>query len=272
MEYTHLRSFLFVPATQPERIVKALDSNADIVIVDLEDAVAPDEKSKGRQALSHFLDNYPSAQIIVRVNPVTSREFREDISLCGSYAGIVGVMLPKVETVHQIEQATAIKKPVWPLIETARGLIALSTLVFTQGIERLTFGSVDLATDLNLKPGSAGADKLLDQCRYELVLCSRSAGLPPPVESVVPEINDLSKVENTAIQASEMGFSGMLCIHPKQLSIIHSAFSPSEHELAWAHQVIEGASRCAGAFQLHGKMIDAPVIERAKMLLRRAKQ
>ncbi|PMR73683.1 HpcH/HpaI aldolase/citrate lyase family protein [Billgrantia endophytica] len=263
------RSFLFVPATRPERIPKALASGADAVIVDLEDAVAHDKKDEARQALQEFLEQTPDARVMVRVNS-TSRELKQDLALCTNFPGVVGVMLPKTETCHQIEQVRTCNKPVWPLIETARGLLALPSLVFTAGIERLCFGALDMATELNLTPGTNGASKILDQCRYQLVVCSRSAGLAPPIESVVPEIDDLTAVERTATHAAEMGFTGMLSIHPRQLPAIHQAFTPSEEALAWARRVLEGAETLGGAFQLDGQMIDAPVISRARALLARA--
>nr|WP_300315825.1 CoA ester lyase [Halomonas sp.] len=263
------RSFLFVPATRPERIAKALNSDADTVIVDLEDAVAPHEKDLARHHLDEFLQATPEARVLVRINS-TAQDIRKDLAVCARFSNVCGIMLPKAETCKQIELVAASRKPVWPIIETARGLVSMTSLAFTSGIERLTFGALDLSTDLNLEPGSPGAAIILDQCRYQLIVCSRSARLPPPVESVAPHIHDTAKVEQAAQKAAEMGFSGMLSIHPKQLPAIHKAFTPSSESLAWARKVLDTAQRHDGAFQLDGQMIDEPVIIRARTLLARA--
>ncbi|OWV31160.1 HpcH/HpaI aldolase/citrate lyase family protein [Halomonas campaniensis] len=269
MPITQQRSFLFVPATRPERITKALASEADMVIVDLEDAVALSEKDKARQLLHDYLAVTPEAKVLVRINS-TPQELQHDLALCQEFSNVIGIMLPKAETCQQIEHVARCGKPVWPIIESAKGLVSLSSLVFTDGIERLTFGALDLATDLNLEPGTPGAATLLDQCRYQLVVCSRAAKLPPPIESVVPEIHDTELVESVARKAVEMGFAGMLSIHPQQIPSIHKAFTPSAEMLSWARRVLETAETVDGAFQLDGQMVDEPVISRAKSLLARA--
>lgn len=267
------RSLLFVPGTRTDRITKALASGADIVIVDLEDAVALEEKASARQALDKFLNSTPGITLIVRINADDGRDeenFQQDLALCTKFSAITGVMLPKTETPEQIARASASGKPIWPLIETAQGLIALPKIASSPGIERLVFGALDMSTDLNLEPSSPGAETVLDHCRHQLILHSRAQSLPPPIESVTPEINDLSKVEIAAKKAVEMGFSGMLSIHPKQVLAIHNAFAPDEKTLQWARYVIGEAKTRGGAFQFEGQMIDAPVLSRARAILERA--
>lgn len=265
------RSLLFVPATRPERIAKALASEADAVIVDLEDAVAPEEKGRARQALDDFLAETPGAQVLVRINGLDSPELEEDLALCARHAGVLGVMLPKAESVAQVERVhAATGKPVWPLIETAGGVLGLPGIARAAGVARLSIGALDLIADLDLVAGASGAETLLDHCRCQLVLGSRAAGLAPPIESVVPDIADLDGVARLATRAVEMGFGGMLCIHPRQLAPIHGAFAPDEAQLAWARRVLAGAEAAGGAaFQLGGQMVDAPVIARARRLLAR---
>ena len=271
MDVATLRSFLFVPATRPERILKALASGADAVIVDLEDAVALDDKAKARQALDDFLTATPNVQVMVRINSVDSPECDQDLVLCVRHAGVVGVMLPKAESSAQVERVHAASgKPVWPLIETASGVLGLPKLVEAPGVVRLSIGALDMTADLALVAGSTGGEQLLNHCRYQLVLCSRAAGLAPPIESVVPDIQDLDSVARVAKRSVEMGFGGMLCIHPRQLTPIHQAFAPDEAELAWARRVLAGAGAAGGAvFQLDGQMVDAPVIARARRVLGR---
>lgn len=272
MHKNQQRSLLFVPGTRTDRILKALGCGADIIIVDLEDAVAPVDKEAARLALADFLETSSDISIIVRVNSVGedgAGHFQQDIALCASYSAVAGIMLPKAESAEQIALAHACGKPVWPLIETARGITALAEIAAADGVARLVFGALDMATELNLEPGSAGAESVLDHCRHQLIVCSRSQALPPPIESVVPDIQDLSNVTKTAIKAVEMGFDGMLCIHPAQVAAIHDAFIPNEHALMWAQRVMAMVDTHGGAFQLDGKMVDAPVIARAQALLAR---
>lgn len=266
----HDRSFLFVPATRPDRIAKALTCGADVVIVDLEDSVAPGDKDHARQQLHDYLANNPQAEVLVRINSSSSPEFANDLTLCTRFQNIRGVMLPKAETIQQVERVASYGKPIWPIIESARGLAALPSLSFTGGIARLTFGALDLAADLSLESGTPGANTLLDQCRYQLIVASRTARLPPPLESVVPDIQDMARVKEAASRAMEMGFSGMLCIHPRQVTAIHDAFTPDADVIDWANRVIAMSQCNDGAFQLDGQMVDEPVVLRARTLLARA--
>lgn len=270
MELAFHRSLLFVPASRPERIPKALASGADGVIVDLEDAVAPDAKDSARQWLDEFLVKRPDARLLVRINAASSDAFEADLAVCSRHPGVTGIMLPKAESPEAVARVASTGKPVLPLIETARGLLALAQLSRAPGVARLSFGALDLATELNLMTGTAGAGSMLDQCRYQLVVASGAAGLPPPLESVVPDIDDLAGVKSVARRAAEMGFTGMLCIHPRQLTAIHPAFTPDAATLEWASRIVANAQTDGSAFQLDGQMIDAPVIARARAVLARA--
>ncbi|MHB0774879.1 HpcH/HpaI aldolase/citrate lyase family protein [Halomonas sp. WWR20] len=266
-----LRSILFVPATRPERIAKAWASEADAVIVDLEDAVAESDKAAARESLDTFLNRNPQARILVRVNAPGTQHYEPDLALCSHHDAITHLVIPKTESCQSLEAAAACHKPLWPLIETARGLLALPALVYASGVERLSFGALDMCAELGLEPGTPGAQQILDQSRYALLVHSLAAGLLPPVESVHPSIEDTAAVGQVAKRAKEMGFSGMLCIHPKQLSPINQAFTPSEAEVAWARRVMEGADQHGGAFSIEGQMVDAPVVARAQRIIAKAK-
>lgn len=266
-----LRSILFVPATRPERIAKALASSADAVIVDLEDAVAESDKAVARESLDTFLNHNPQARLMVRVNAPGTGHYKSDLALCSRYANVTRLVIPKTESCQALETAATCNKPLWPLIETARGLLALPTLVYVSGVERLSFGALDMGAELGLETGTPGAQQILDQSRYALLVHSRAAGLMPPIESVHPSIEDTAAIAQAAKRAREMGFSGMLCIHPKQLPPINQAFTPSEAEIAWANKVMEGVAQHTGAFSLDGQMVDAPVIARAQGVLAKAK-
>ena len=267
-----IRSALFVPATRPERIPKALATGADVVIVDLEDAVADDLKREARNNLDAFLSEQPQARVLVRVNAPTHPEQADDLALCARHAGVSGVLLPKVESAVQVARAAGCGKPVWPIIESARGLAHLAEIAHAQGVERLSFGALDLGLDLGLASGTAGAERMLDQARYAIVLQSRLANLAAPLDSVFPDIKNLSGLAAFAVSASEMGFGGLLCIHPSQVAVVHEALMPSAQELDWAHRILAAGASGEGVFVVDGQMVDAPVIGRARRLLQRAGQ
>lgn len=265
-----IRSALFVPATRPERIPKALASGADAVIVDLEDAVAQSQKSEARANLDGFLAANPNAGVLVRINAPTHPEQVEDLLMCARHEAVVGVLLPKAESAAQVAQATRCGKPVWPIIESARGLANLPEIAHAQGVERLSFGALDLGLDLGLSSGTDGAERILDQARYALLLQSRLAGLAPPLDSVYPDIKNLPGLASFVADARDMGFGGMLCIHPSQVAVVHETLMPGADELAWAQRVLDAGTSGEGVFVVDGQMIDAPVIGRARRLLQRA--
>jgi len=264
-----VRSALFVPGSRPERFAKALASGADAVIVDFEDAVEEPLKRQARDNLGAFLQANPHSAVWVRVNAPEHAEHAADLAFCKAHANVAGVLLPKVETAAQVAAVVAAGKPVWPIIESARGLLALEQIAHANGVERLSFGGLDLALDLNLTNGSQAAQFVLDQSRMLVLLHSRGAGLLPPLDGVHPAIGDPEGLSRSIRHAYEMGFGGAWCIHPKQVPVIHQALAPSAEELAWAKRVVAASVQAsgAGAFQLDGQMVDAPVLVRAERLL-----
>ncbi|MEX5688747.1 HpcH/HpaI aldolase/citrate lyase family protein [Pseudomonas silesiensis] len=265
-----VRSALFVPATRPERIPKAIATGADRVIVDLEDAVQDNLKDQARDNLQRFLSENPDARILVRVNAPDHRAHAADLQLCRQHAGVIGVLLPKAESAAQVHAATSTGKPVWPIIESAKGLAALHDIAGAPGVERLSFGSLDLGLDLNLTTGSRAAEAFLSHARYAVVLGTRVAGLAPALDGVFPSIQDTAGLHDAVQFARDMGFGGALCIHPSQVAIIHQALTPSPEERHWAQRIMEAATSGEGVFVLDGQMVDAPVIARAQAILGRA--
>jgi len=267
-----IRTALFVPATRPERIPKALATGADAVIVDLEDAVAENLKREARANLDTFLTENPQARVLVRINAPAHPEQAADLAVCARHVGVIGVLLPKVESALQVALVAGSGKPVWPIIESAAGLANLEEIAHAEGVERLSFGALDLGLDLGLASGTAGAERILDQARYALLLQSRLARLAAPLDSVFPDIKNLNGLAETTVAARDMGFGGLLCIHPSQVAVVHETLMPNAEELAWAQRVLAAGASGEGVFVVDGQMVDAPVVGRARRLLQRAGQ
>jgi (S)-citramalyl-CoA lyase len=245
-----VRSALFVPASRPERIPKALAAGADAVIVDLEDAVEHLAKAAAREALCDFLGTNPRARLWVRINDASTSWHDDDLKACRGKPGVAGVLLPKAESLAQVRHVVQAGLRVIPILETAQGILNVAEVAATPGVERLAFGSLDYGLDLGLTPDTPGAQTVLDHARVQVLLHSRAAGLAPALDGVFP---------------------GMLCIHPTQVPVIHAAFVPAAQELAWARRVIAThRDTSAGTFMLDGKMVDAPVIARARLVLAQA--
>ncbi|MCO5119662.1 MAG: CoA ester lyase [Burkholderiaceae bacterium] len=265
------RSYLFVPADRPERFAKALAAGADVVIIDLEDAVAPASKSAARDALSNWLASRPDAaeqagvQVLVRINGADTPWFHDDVLLASDHA-VTAVMLPKaaeIEPLREVVTRTHARR-VLPLVETAGGIAAARKLARQPGVFRLVFGTVDFQLDLDIE---GDGDELL-AARSELVLASRLAGIVPPADGVETAIDDIDALAAATRRARRLGFGAKLCIHPRQVATVNAGFSPSAEQLAWAQRVVDAAAGAGGAaVAVDGKMVDAPVLARARRML-----
>jgi citrate lyase subunit beta/citryl-CoA lyase len=262
------RAFLFVPGNRPERFGKALAAGADAVIVDLEDAVAPGDKNAARAAVAAWLSaDHP---VVLRINGADTAWFTDDLALC-AHPGVSGVMLPKAVRVEELAAVSAAMAGraapavLLPLIETAAGFDAMRAIAAAPGVQRLVFGSIDFQLDLGIR----GDGEELLYFRSQLVLASRLANLAAPVDGVSTAFDDLAALERDTERAMRLGFGAKLCIHPRQVATVQRVFSPSEADIAWARRVLEAAANSNGAaVALDGKMVDRPVIERARGILR----
>lgn len=260
-----VRSYLFVPATRPERFAKALESGAQAVIVDLEDAVSPADKDRARAALAAWLS--PARPVLVRINAAATPWFAADLALC-TQPGIAGIVLPKAENADDIERvvrASNERVPVLPLVETAQGLWNARALGEAPGVVRLLFGSIDFQLDLGVR------DDALLAYRAQIVLASRVAGIAAPVDGVTTAIDDADTLRRDTERARELGFGGKLCIHPKQVAVVNATFRPTEGEIAWAQRVVAADATAQGAaVAVDGKMVDRPVLAQAHAILAEA--
>ena len=257
------RSYLFVPGNRPERFDKALASGADAVILDLEDAVPPDQKDAARANAAAWLS--ASRPVVLRINAADTPWFTADLALC-RHAGVAAVMLAKAERVEDLA-ALGGATPILPLIESAVGFDNLRAIAAAPQVQRLAFGAIDFQLDLDMR---ADFDEL--GCfRSQLVLASRLARLQAPIDSPSTAIDATDEVEDEARRARRLGFGAKLCIHPKQIAVVNGAFSPNEVELAWAQRVLQANVQAGGAaFALDGKMVDKPVLLRAAAIVRDA--
>lgn len=265
-EQRSARSYLFVPANRPERFAKAQAAGADAIILDLEDAVSIEAKDAARQHLANYLAGGGTG--IVRINGIETPWCNDDMKLC-ALPGVQAVIVPKTNRADDIATVRArlpASMPLLPLIETARGMVNANAIAGVQDVARLVFGTVDFRTEL----GIDGDDTELLTFRSLLVLASALAGIQPPVDGVTLEIGQEDVLHSASVRSRRLGFGAKLCIHPSQVSIVNQAFSPSQAELEWARRVVDGAKASPGAFPLDGKMVDAPVIQRAEQLLRLA--
>lgn len=264
-----VRTLLFVPGDRPERFDKAVRSGADAIVLDLEDAVAASSKASARDAVQAWLRNpvvSPGPLRLVRVNARNTPWCADDVAALRDLA-VDGVMLPKCEQLSDLHELPDIG--IWPLIETAKGLINAATIGGARGVVRLVFGSLDIQLDLGMYADAQESE--LAPYRAQLVLASRLAELPPPVDGVTVAYHDDAQVTRDVQRAMRQGFGAKLCIHPRQIAVVHAAMHPGEEAVAHARRVLT-ASRASGgaAVALDGTMVDRPVILRAQAVLARA--
>lgn len=256
------RSFLFVPGNRPERFDKARAAGADVTLIDLEDAVAAPDKEAARAAVAGWLDGV--RPVYLRINGADTDWFGLDLPLLAS-AGVRGVVLPKAEdpaAVAEVRRA-APGRPVIALIESARGLHNLEALA-AAGIARIAFGSVDFQLDL----GIAGERDELLFARSQIVLASRLAGLPAPIDGVTVALDDAAALHDDIAYARRLGFGGKLAVHPRQVDAINAGFLPPAADVEWAQRVVAAAEAAGGnAVRVDGKLVDRPIIDRARAML-----
>lgn len=257
-------TLLFVPGDRPERYAKAAASGADVMIIDLEDAVPPEAKASARESAARwFAEGNPG---IVRINAVGTEWHEADLD---ALAGVVDVVfLPKAETVDEVTDVVSRLRPeggLLALVETALGVLSAPQLAAVPGVCRLAFGNFDLSTELGVDRDDHLA---LAPMRSGLVVASAAARLAPPVDGVSGAIDDTEAIEADAAHAARLGFGGKLCIHPRQLPSAGGPFAPSEESVAWARRVLEVVAESgSGAVVLGNEMVDRPVVDRARRIL-----
>jgi citrate lyase subunit beta/citryl-CoA lyase len=256
------RSLLFVPGDRPERFDKAAASGAHEVILDLEDAVAPVAKARAREAVAAWLRS--GRRATVRINSQQTPWFEDDLTMLSTTPS-ASAMLAKAEP--QSLAATAAALPgqrLIALLETAHGYLGVRAMAAVPGLVRIAFGSIDFEAET----GIADDGEAMTAVRTQIVLESCAAGLQAPIDGVSVVIDDASALRSHALRSRRLGFGGKLCIHPRQVEPVNLAWRPTPDEVQWAARVLEAfAAGGGGAIALDGKMVDKPVLERARRIV-----
>ena len=259
------RSLLFVPGDRPERIEKAARSGADRVIIDLEDAVAPENKALARKAAGDWFAT--GREAAVRVNSIHSEWSDEDIGFV-AHVRPSFLILPKAEDPDHIAAyagRVGMNIQIVALIETASGVWNAHAIASLPCVARLAFGSIDFEAET----GVANDHEAMLHVRSQLVLASAVARRPPPIDGVTLSVDDTRILDQDISHAYKLGFRGKLCIHPRQVEAVNRGLGWSDGDVSWALRVVAAAEDRPeqGAFQLEGKLVDRPVIERARRIL-----
>lgn len=270
------RSVLFAPGDEPEIMRKAAASEADVVVFDLEDAVAPADKAAAREAVRDVLDDAAAEpERCVRVNPVgTSAATDLEAVLEGTRPD--SVMLPKTEsaadvrTVERLLEESGADLPVLSLIESAPGVLRADEIAAADATDAVLFGAEDLAADVGATRTSEGTEVLY--ARERTVLAASAAGVDA-IDTVYTDFTDADGLRDETAFAARLGYDGKIAIHPAQVPVINDAFTPSDDDVEWANRVLDARDRTdAGVFEVDGEMIDAPLIAQAERILERAER
>ena len=276
---TEPRSWLFVPADSERKIEKALDSDADAVIFDLEDSVAPSQKAAARDILKRLPKRSNGPQWWLRINPPGSEYHKDDLKLIGS-AYVHGIVLPKAESgadVIQLAHRTG-NIPVHAIVtETAASLFGLLSYRDPKSpLAAMSWGAEDLSAALGAaaKYDADGTLSFTYRLARSLCLAGAVAAGVQPVDGVFADHKDEAGLRAEAEAARREGFTGKLAIHPAQVPVINAAFTPSPDEVAHAEQIIAAfdAQPDAGVLSIGGRMVDRPHLVQARRILERARE
>lgn len=283
------RSWLFAPGDSEKKMEKAVAGSADIVLIDLEDAVAESEKPKARMLVSAFLKAQAGdrARIWVRINPLQGAHALTDLAavMPGKPGGI---MLPKAlggadmvvldHYLSALEAANDIpvgSTQVIPLVtESAQGMLSTASYVGAPRLVAMTWGAEDLADELGASENKNpdGSYGFTYELARSLCLVGAAAARVAAIDTIQGDFKDLEGLRKRATQCRRAGFRGMLAIHPAQVDVINEAFKPSEDEIAQAQEIVDlfAANPGVGAIGYKGGMLDRPYLARAQQLLKLA--
>lgn len=272
------RSWLFVPADSEKKIARALESQADALIFDLEDSVAPAQKARAREILKSLPARAGGPLWWVRINPLRSDDHRLDLDLLGS-ADLHGIVLPKAESggdITELAHRTG-NIPVHAIVtETAASLFGLLSYraIPSSPLAAMSWGAEDLSASLGAaaKTDDRGRLTFPYQLARTLCLAGAAAAGVQPIDGVFADFRDEAGLIEEALDAARDGFTGKLAIHPSQVGPINHAFSPTQDQIAHAQKIVAAfaADPAAGVLSLDGRMVDKPHLIQAQRILGRA--
>lgn len=281
------RTFLFAPGDHPRRAEKVMQVGADAAILDLEDAVAISAKVAARDAVNAQLQRPRNCRGYVRVNAFDTQWCFGDIQAVVR-PRLDGIVLPKLEEPGQLTAVDwmigALEAErglpaggidVMPIVETARGLVALRDLARaaaalpSRRVRRMAFGAGDYTTDLGIT-WTLGEEELAP-ARSEFVVASRAAGLEPPIDTVFIELRETEAFAASCTRGVVLGFQGRMCIHPDQVAVANAAYSPPAAEVERARKIVaafaEAEAKGLASIQVDGRFVDYPIVQRAERIL-----
>lgn len=266
-----VRAWLFVPGDDAHKIRKALASPADRVIVDWEDGVPPRQREAARAITAAQLAEDPApGRVVVRVNGARASEHRADLEAL-TRLPVAAVMLPKAERPDDVARlAEESGRAVVPLIESALGVEQATLIAGAHArVERLGFGPLDFLADVGGQWSPQG--EALHYARARLVVASRAAAIPGPIDGVYPLLNDPDGLRHDALTGRRMGFAGKMLLHPAQIAVVREVFAPTPDEIAQAERIVRAFAAAAAAnravVSVDGRFVDPPVVRWAEQIL-----
>ncbi|HBZ08359.1 MAG TPA: CoA ester lyase [Bacillus bacterium] len=275
------RSWLFVPGSQDKYLKKVKELKTDVIIFDLEDSVIKAKKDEARVKVSEAISDMRTKVNFVRVNGIYTEFFIDDLEKLVR-PGLTGIVLPKVNKrddmiiadymLDQIEKKHLLEPKsvtIVPIIESAKALHnAYDIASSCNRVKCLAFGAEDLMLDMNIK-SSNGIETLY--ARSKMIEVSKASSIGPPIDQIYPNLADMEGLRKEAENGRNLGFQGKLLIHPNQVETINEVFTPTIEEINEAKEVIEKYHKSIvegfGVSKVNGKMIDAPIVEKAKRIL-----
>ncbi|MEV1007319.1 CoA ester lyase [Streptomyces sp. NPDC049881] len=260
-------TWLYVPGDRPEVVAKALGSGADVVLVDLEDAVPSGRKAYALDATADLLADRHDVPVHVRVNALDGPLAAAEVRRLAPLPGLGALRLPKVNGPADIARAVAwAERPtrLYALLESALGVEqAYAVATAHPAVAGIALGEADLRADLGLRD-----DGGLAWSRGRVVVAARAAGLAPPPQSVFPDVRDTAGLARSCAEGRALGFLGRTAIHPRQLPVIRKAFLPTDAEVAAAAEIVRAAATDSGALALpDGRFVDPAIVAGAHRTL-----
>jgi len=261
-----------MPGNNERFICKALHSDADAIIIDLEDSVSISDKENARRVFTSAINTESDKSCYVRINSVGTPWWEDDLGAAID-AKVDGIMLPKADaagSVRTIAEQLPNHFDLIPLIETAKGVLnAYEIAGSSKKVSRLAFGALDYALDIGVNYSKAS--EWLLYARTHLVIVSQSVGIYPPVDTVYPDLNDYKGLSGEMEHTKQLGMFGKLAIHPKQIPTIHKCYTPTTKEISEARRIIDhfeaAEKQGLASVQIEGRFVDYPVYSRAKRIV-----